>query len=544
LIVAVLENKVESDILNSLAALGEVNFLKIDFLRAVRNYLEQLDATTSRVSINSVLVKYYTISKEIINYIEEKFNPLIKDREYKKIKESLLKHLDSVESINEDKILRYYIEIIENIIRCNLYVKPEKDYISFKINSRCISFMKEPKPMFEIYVHSYKLKGIHLRAGKIARGGIRLSDRVDDFRFEILGLMHTQVIKNAIIVPTGAKGGFVFENSNYDPVFGYKTFISGLLDLTDNYSKGKIKHPKNVVIYDEEDPYLVVAADKGTASFSDIANNISIAYNFWLKDAFASGGSTGYNHKELGVTAKGAWESVKRHFLELGKNIERDIFTVVGIGDMSGDVFGNGMLLSKNIKLLAAFNHKHIFLDPAPDPVISFNERFRLFKTPKSSWDDYNVALISKGGGIYRRDAKKIRISQEVKEMLNISTSELSGEEIIKSILKMKADLLWNGGIGTYVKDISESNADVADHTNDNVRINANDLNVLVVGEGGNLGFTQKARITFALKGGKINTDALDNSAGVDTSDHEVNLKILLNNLEELSIIDTSKNTN
>ena len=541
LIMAVLENRVESDILNSLATLGKIDFLRIDFLRAVRNYLEQLSATTSRVSINSALVKHYTISKEIINYIEEKFNPLKKERDCQKIEESLSTLLDSVESMNEDKILRHYIEIIKNITRCNLYVKPEKDYISFKINSRYISFMIEPKPMFEIFVHSYKLKGIHLRAGKIARGGIRLSDRIDDFRFEILGLMRTQVIKNAIIVPTGAKGGFVFENSNFDPVDGYKKFISGLLDLTDNYIKGRLKQPKNMVIYDGEDPYLVVAADKGTASFSDIANEISVSYNFWLKDAFASGGSTGYNHKEIGITAKGAWESVNRHFLELGKNIEKDVFTAIGIGDMAGDVFGNGMLLSKNLKLLAAFNHKHIFLDPDPDPVVSFNERYRLFKKPKSSWDDYNVALISKGGGIYRRDAKKISLSQEVKEMLNVVESVLSGEEIIKFILRIKADLLWNGGIGTYVKDRAESNADVADHSNDNVRINADELNVLIVGEGGNLGFTQKARVIFALKGGKINTDALDNSAGVDTSDHEVNLKILLNNLEESNVIDRSK---
>lgn len=540
MVIAVLEHRIESDILNSLAILTGMDYRSIDFLRAIRNYIEQLNITISRTSINSTLVNNYKISKELISYIAEKFNPAIKVRNHENKEKILLTLVDKVESINDDKILRCFIEVIKNILRCNLYIKPKKDYISFKVNSKNISFIVEPKPLYEIFVHSYKLKGIHLRAGKIARGGIRLSDRIDDFRFEILGLMRTQIIKNAIIVPTGAKGGFVLEKSNFDSAYEYRTFISGLLDITDNFIKGKIKHPKNVVIYDDDDPYLVVAADKGTASFSDIANEISNKYNFWLKDAFASGGSTGYNHKELGITARGAWESVKRHFLEANKDIEREMFSVIGIGDMSGDVFGNGMLLSKNIKLLAAFNHKHIFLDPNPDPLASFNERLRIFKLPKSSWEDYNVDIISCGGGIFRRDAKKIALSSEVKEMLNIEQSELSGEELIKSILKMKADLLWNGGIGTYVKDKEESHAEVSDHANDNVRINADELNVMIVGEGGNLGFTQRARVTYALHGGRINTDALDNSAGVDTSDHEVNLKILLNNLEESNSIDKS----
>ena len=540
MVIAVLEHRIESDMLNSLAILTAIDYRSIDFLRAIRNYIEQLNITISRASINSTLVNNYKISKELISYIDEKFNPALKVRNHENKEKILLTLVDKVESINDDKILRCFIEIIGNILRCNLYVKPKKDYISFKVNSKNISFMVEPKPLYEIFVHSYKLKGIHLRAGKIARGGIRLSDRIDDFRFEILGLMRTQIIKNAIIVPTGAKGGFVLEKSNFDAAEEYRKFISGLLDITDNYVKGKIKHPKNVMIYDENDPYLVVAADKGTASFSDIANEISNKYNFWLKDAFASGGTTGYNHKELGVTARGAWESVKRHFLEANKDIERESFSAIAIGDMSGDVFGNGMLLSKNMKLLAAFNHKHIFLDPNPDPLASFNERSRIFKLPKSSWKDYNADIISCGGGIFRRDAKKIVLSREVKEMLNIEQSELSGEELIKSILKMKADLLWNGGIGTYVKDKEESHTDVADHVNDNVRINADELNVMIVGEGGNLGFTQRARVSYALHGGRINTDALDNSAGVDTSDHEVNLKILLNNVEESGTIDKS----
>ena len=540
MIIAVLEHRIESDILNSLVILTGMDYRSIDFLRAIRNYIEQLNITISRASINSTLVNNYKISKELISYIAEKFNPAIKVRNHENKEKILLTLVDKVESINDDKILRCFIEVIKNILRCNLYIKPKKDCISFKVNSKNISFMVEPKPLYEIFVHSYKLKGIHLRAGKIARGGIRLSDRIDDFRFEILGLMKTQIIKNAIIVPTGAKGGFVLEKSNFDSAHEYRKFISGLLDITDNYVRGKVKHPKNVIFYDDNDPYLVVAADKGTASFSDIANEISNKYNFWLKDAFASGGSTGYNHKELGITARGAWESVRRHFLEANKDIEREMFSVIGIGDMSGDVFGNGMLRSKNMKLLAAFNHKHIFLDPNPDPLASFNERLRIFKLPKSSWDDYNVDIISCGGGIFRRDAKKIPLSSEVKEMLNIEQSELSGEELIKSILKMKADLMWNGGIGTYVKDKEESHFEVADHANDNVRINADELNVMIVGEGGNLGFTQRARVTYALHGGRINTDALDNSAGVDTSDHEVNLKILLNNLEESNSIDKS----
>jgi glutamate dehydrogenase len=537
LIILVLENKIASDILNSLALSAKMNARSIDFLRAIRNYIEQINPTISRVSINSVLINNHIITSELFNYIDEKFNPSISERKYEKIEKHLYELVDKIESINDDKIIRYFIEVIKNILRCNFYIRPIKECISFKINSKNITFMIDPKPLYEIYVHSYQFKGIHMRAGKIARGGIRLSDRVDDFRFEILGLMKTQVIKNAIIVPTGAKGGFVLEKSNYNSTEEYRKFISGLLDITDNYVKGKIRHPKNVVFYDGSDPYLVVAADKGTASFSDIANEISEKYNFWLQDAFASGGSKGYDHKALGITAKGAWESVKRHFSEIGKNIEKDLFTTIGIGDMSGDVFGNGMLQSKNMKLIAAFNHKHIFFDPNPDPLASFNERLRLFKLPKSSWEDYNVKFISKGGGIFRRDAKKILLSKEITSLLEINKLEVSGEEFIKLILKMKADLLWNGGIGTYVKDRDESNLEVADHANDNVRINADELNVSIVGEGGNLGFTQKARVSFALRGGKINTDSLDNSAGVDTSDHEVNLKILLNNMESANII-------
>ena len=541
LITSILSEKVISDRINCLAIKSRLNWREIDFLRALRNYIEQLQMTVKRLSINNTLINNPSIIRLFITYMHEKFDPHSKQRTTTLIEKQILDLIDKVESVNEDKILRYYFIIIKNILRTNFYMTPERDSIAFKIDSKKIPFMCEPKPLYEIYVHGYMMKGIHLRAGKIARGGIRLSNRIDDFRFEILGLMKTQIIKNAIIVPTGAKGGFVIEKAKFNSKVEYKKFISGLLDITDNYKNGMVKNPKNVVCYDDFDPYLVVAADKGTATFSDLANEIAEEYTFWLKDAFASGGSAGYDHKELGITARGAWESVKRHFKELGKNIVEETFTVIGIGDMSGDVFGNEMLLSNNIKLLAAFNHKDIFIDPDPDPEVSFKERLRLFRLFHSSWTDYNKTTISAGGGIYSRDAKKIELTIQVKNILNIDKNELTGEELIKAILKMKADLLWNGGIGTYIKDRSESNSDVSDTANDYVRINADELQVAVVGEGGNLGFTQKGRIAYALKGGKINTDSLDNSAGVDTSDHEVNLKILLNNLATSNVIDNKE---
>jgi glutamate dehydrogenase len=386
-------------------------------------------------------------------------------------------------------------------------------------------------------VYSPRFESIHLRAGKVARGGLRWSDRPEDFRTEILGLMKAQVVKNAVIVPTGSKGGFVVKNPPpasdreaflKEGIDCYRNFLRGLLDVTDNLVGGKVVPPKDVVRHDADDPYLVVAADKGTATFSDIANGISAEYGFWLGDAFASGGSAGYDHKKMGITAKGAWESVKRHFREMGKNIQEEDFSVVGIGDMSGDVFGNGMLLSRHIKLLAAFDHRHVFLDPGPDTAASFAERERLFNLPRSSWDDYDKRLISKGGGVYPRSAKMIPLSPEVRAALAIEAAELAPPDLLKAILKAPAELFYNGGIGTYVKAARQSNAEVGDRANDAIRVNGRDLRCKVVGEGGNLGFTQLGRVEFALKGGRLYSDAIDNSAGVDCSDHEVNIKILL----------------
>jgi glutamate dehydrogenase len=397
-------------------------------------------------------------------------------------------------------------------------------------------------PRYEIFVYSPRTEGVHLRGGEVARGGIRWSDRREDFRTEILGLMKAQTVKNAVIVPVGAKGGFVVkrppaeggrEALQQEVVACYKTLIRGMLDITDNISGDEVVPPPDVTRYDDDDPYLVVAADKGTATFSDIANGISAEYGFWLGDAFASGGSAGYDHKEMGITARGAWESVSRHFREMGKDIQNEDFTVVGIGDMSGDVFGNGMLLSRHIKMLGAFNHLHIFLDPDPDPEESFKERERLFGLERSSWTDYDEALISEGGGVFERTAKSIPLSPEVREMLGVEAESLTPNELIHAMLKAEVDLLWNGGIGTYVKAGAESNAEVGDRANDSLRVSGEELKCRVVGEGGNLGFTQRGRIEYALSGGRIFMDAIDNSAGVDTSDHEVNIKILLDAVVE-----------
>jgi len=405
--------------------------------------------------------------------------------------------------------------------------------------------------MFEIYVHSNRLEGIHLRGGRVARGGIRWSDRPDDFRTEILGLMQTQMLKNTIIVPVGSKGGFVLKgNVPAAPaldaylVHRYSEYVSGLLDVTDNIVDGKVLHPPEVVRRDEEDPYLVVAADKGTARLSDTANGISVQYGYWLGDAFASGGRTGYDHKEMGITARGAWECVKYHFRNLGMDIQTEPFTCCGIGDMSGDVFGNGMLLSRATKLVAAFNHVHIFLDPQPDPVKSYAERERLFRLPRSGWMDYDRSAIGEGGGVFERSARAIRLSPRMRELLGIEAESASGEEVVRRILTMRADLLYNGGIGTYVKATDESDADTGDRTNDRVRVDASDVRARVVGEGGNRGFTQKARIEYWLRGGLINTDALDNSGGVDTSDHEVNLKILLDILVKNGTVKSAEERN
>ncbi|MEF3254678.1 MAG: NAD-glutamate dehydrogenase, partial [Deferribacterales bacterium] len=549
LIKNVIKESVENDRLNKLLVSSKLNYREVDLLRSLRNYLEQANNQFKKNSIDDALLNNPKISALLVFYFNSKFDPALKERNLDPIKTELLEQIDSVVSAIEDRILRSFLEIISSMCRTNFFLN--KDYISFKISSKYLSILPEPKPLYEIYVHSSKMEGIHLRGGKVARGGIRFSDRPDDFRTEILGLMKTQMVKNTVIVPVGSKGGFIVKK-RYDDreldknhvIEQYKTLIKGLLDITDNYVGKKIVHPSNVVVYDQKDPYLVVAADKGTATFSDIANSVSLEYQFWLGDAFASGGSAGYDHKKVGITAKGAWECVKRHFRELGKDIQKEDFTVIGIGDMSGDVFGNGMLLSQKIKLIAAFNHIHIFVDPDPDPEISFLERKRLFNLPRSTWMDYNRSIISSGGGIFERSAKKITLTPEIKQLLKIDKDSVSGEELIKYILKSEAELLWNGGIGTYVKDSTETNEEVGDKLNDNVRVNAEELKVKVVGEGGNLGFTQKARIIFALLGGRINTDALDNSAGVDMSDHEVNLKILMEHLLKIKVIKDLKERN
>ncbi|HEY5776919.1 MAG TPA: NAD-glutamate dehydrogenase domain-containing protein, partial [Xanthomonadales bacterium] len=412
------------------------------------------------------------------------------------------------------------------------------EYMSFKLDSSKMPHLPKPLPFREIWVFSSAVEGIHLRGGKVARGGLRWSDRKEDFRTEVLGLMKAQNVKNTIIVPVGAKGGFVVkhlpENGSRDQVMAevvrcYKIFINALLDVTDNLDQDTVIPAAGLIRYDEDDPYLVVAADKGTATFSDTANEIALQRGFWLGDAFASGGSVGYDHKAIAITARGAWEGVKRHFREMGRDIQKEPFTVVGIGDMSGDVFGNGMLLSPQIQLKAAFNHMHIFLDPDPDIKTSFKERKRLFDLPRSGWDDYNVQLISKGGGIFSRLEKSIPLSKEVRDWLGVEDKQLAPNELIRILLKADVDLLWNGGIGTYVKASSESNAEVGDAQNNWLRINGRELRCKVIGEGGNLGFTQLGRIEFAQAGGRLNTDFIDNSAGVDCSDHEVNIKILLN---------------
>ena len=531
------EKVVEDDVLNKLTVKASLNYKDIDLLRALRNYLLQINQKLSKELVNNVLLKYSNLSVLFVKYFYAKFNPesLSQDKQ-SRICKDIESILSNIEDVHEYRVVNNLFNVIQNILRTDFFLNKERHYISFKINSKNITSMPLPKPLYEMYVHSSFMEGVHLRAGKIARGGIRWSDRPSDFRIEIDDLMKTQIVKNSVIVPTGSKGGFIIKGNETSGKEAYKTLIRGILNITDNYIGGKVVHPENVVCYDGEDPYLVVAADKGTATFSDIANEISREYNFWLKDAFASGGKYGYDHKKIGITARGAWECVKRHFRELGKDIEKEEISVCGIGDMSGDVFGNFMILSPNLLLKAAFNHMEIFVDPSPDKERSYAERLRLFKQCLS-WKHYNRSLLSKGGFIVSRNAKSVKLSEEAKSLLQTDQDELSGEEIIKLILEADVDLLWNGGIGTYVKASTETQSEVEDRANDSVRVNANELKAKVVGEGGNLGFTQKARIEYAMGGGRINTDALDNSGGVDLSDHEVNLKIFLHILMKEGLI-------
>lgn len=537
----------EDDGFNRLVLEASLTWYEIAVLRAYTKYIWQIGFTFSQAYMEQTLVTHAAITRLLLELFTIRFTTEFTANNrpsVTKVVEKIENALEAVTSLDEDRIIRKMLEVILATVRTNFFQKtPEnkqKTYISFKLNPAAISDLPLPRPQLEIFVYSPRVEGVHLRGGKVARGGLRWSDRKEDYRTEILGLMKAQQVKNSLIVPVGAKGGFFPKQLPIggdrdailaEAIYCYSTFIRGLLDVTDNIEDKQIIPPPNVVCYDEDDPYLVVAADKGTATFSDIANGISKEYRFWLGDAFASGGSAGYDHKKMGITARGAWESVKRHFRELNLNPDKNDFTVIGIGDMSGDVFGNGMLLSKHIKLLAAFNHEHIFVDPDPDPLLSFDERQRLFNLPRSLWSDYNSKLISKGGGIFSRLAKSIKMTQEIKNVFAIEADYLIPNEFIKAILKAPVTLIWNGGIGTFIKASYETHAEVGDRSNDAIRIDAPEVKAKVIGEGGNLGVTQLGRIEYSLNGGIVYTDFIDNSAGVDCSDHEVNIKILLNKL-------------
>jgi glutamate dehydrogenase len=537
--------QLEDDGLNGLVLRAALPGREITVLRAVAKYLRQAGIPFTNSYMERTLMRHPEIATLLVRLFAQRFDPDRHDPEAaQRLRKEIAAAVDAVTSLDEDRILRSFESVIGAMLRTNYYQRGEegefKPYLSFKLDPAEIPLLPLPRPQFEIFVYSPRVEGVHLRGGRVARGGLRWSDRREDFRTEVLGLMKAQMVKNARIVPVGSKGGFVVkrppagggrEATLEEGIACYKTFLSGMLDLTDNIVGKEIVPPARVVRFDGDDPYLVVAADKGTATFSDIANGVSADYGFWLGDAFASGGSRGYDHKAMGITARGAWESVKRHFRELGTDIQTTDFTVVGIGDMAGDVFGNGMLLSRHTKLLAAFNHMHILLDPDPDPDRSYEERKRLFELPRSAWSDYDSAVISEGGGIFPRSAKSLPISPQVREALGIDAEELAPTELISALLKAPVDLLWNAGIGTYVKASIETHADVGDKANDAVRVNGSELRCKVVGEGGNLGATQRGRIEYALAGGRINTDAIDNVAGVNCSDHEVNIKILLDAL-------------
>lgn len=539
---SVFARRMRSDRLNRLLLAARLNWAEVDLLRAYHEYSRQLGLNFNQEMLQRVLIRHAEFVSKLAALFRLRFDPGLDDdarreTQVDRIANELTQYLNGVASFDEDRVLRTFLNLIESTLRTNFFRTREdgEHLISFKIESAKVLEMPEPRPMFEIFVHHARVDGVHLRGGKVARGGLRWSDRHDDFRSEVLGLMATQMLKNTLIVPVGAKGGFVLNERHDDWADSrraadevYKLFIRGLLELTDNIVDGEIVPPPNVVRYDADDPYMVVAADKGTAHLSDTANGIAADFGFWLGDAFASGGSVGYDHKEKGITARGAWVCVQRHFAELGMDPEKDPITTVGIGDMSGDVFGNGMLLSASMKVLAAFNHRHIFIDPNPDPAVSFAERKRLFEMGRSNWTDYDETKLSQGGGIYDRGAKAIELSAEACEALGLTSAQLSGPELIRNILKADVDLLWNGGIGTYVKASYENHHDVEDKDNDPVRVDANELRCDVFGEGGNLGFTMRGRVEYAQRGGRINLDAVDNSGGVDLSDHEVNLKTCL----------------
>jgi glutamate dehydrogenase len=560
---AVWTGRADSDKLNGLVLAAGMTWRQVVALRACARYLRQLGFPYTLTSIANTLVRHHHLARLLAELFEVRFCPglpaaktmQMRERQQQKVATAISEALQDVPSLDDDRIIRHLAGVITAIVRTNFYVLDELQGeipigLAFKIWSKDVPGIPAPVPFAEIFVHSTLVEGIHLRGGKIARGGLRWSDRAEDFRTEVLGLAKAQNVKNSVIVPVGAKGGFVPrqlpDGGSRDEIYAagtlaYQSFVSSLLSVTDNTRAGKLIAPEGVVRHDEDDPYLVVAADKGTAAFSDVANAISQAAGFWLDDAFASGGSAGYDHKKMGITARGGWEAVKRHFREMNRDIQSEPFTAIGVGDMSGDVFGNGMLLSEKTRLLAAFDHRDIFIDPDPDPARSFAERKRLFELPRSSWQDYDKKLISKGGGVYSRSQKQIDVSPEIKAMLGLAVQKLTPGELITAILKCHADLLWFGGIGTYVKARAESHADAGDKANDPIRISADQLQVKVVGEGANLGMTQLARIEFAQRGGRINTDAIDNSAGVNSSDVEVNLKIALGEAEAAGKLTRSK---
>jgi glutamate dehydrogenase len=538
--------EVENDGFNALVVLAGLDWRQVTILRAYARFLKQAAFPPSQRAIWTAFSAYPTIAALLVALFETRFDPAKADNRAAceaSLEKDILEALEAVDSPDDDRILRRYLNLVTNTLRTNHYQRgadgQPKPYLSLKLNSQGIDHLPLPRPWVEVFVYSPRVEAVHLRGGKVARGGIRWSDRREDFRTEILGLIKAQMVKNAVIVPVGSKGGFIVKQPPKDPsreaqqaegIECYKTLMRGLLDITDNLGPdGAVIPPADVVRRDGDDPYLVVAADKGTATFSDIANGVADDYGFWLSDAFASGGSNGYDHKAMGITARGAWEAVKRHFREIDVDIQSQDFSVVGVGDMSGDVFGNGMLLSRHTKLVGAFNHMHIFVDPDPDPEKSFQERERLFRLPRSAWSDYDAAALSEGGAIFERRAKRVTVSPRVKELFGLRSETVAPNDLIRAMLMAQVDLLWFGGIGTYIKSRSETDAQAGDRANDAVRVNGEDLRAKVVGEGANLGATQLGRVEYALKGGRINTDAIDNSAGVDCSDHEVNIKILVN---------------
>jgi glutamate dehydrogenase len=545
--VGLMEGDVEPDSLNRLILAAGLDRRQVAVIRLYVHYLRQAGFAFNTSYVERAVVSHPDIARGLVDLFDVRFDPAraldtaARTELAATIVDELHGLLDAIPTLDDDRICRALLVLVEATVRTNAFKDGEE--IAVKLRPEAIPFLPEPRPMFEIFVCSPKVEGVHLRAGRIARGGLRWSDRPEDFRTEVLGLVKAQMVKNAVIVPVGAKGGFVVKGSGADPadrdaarlegIDRYRRFVQALLDVTDNVVNGAVVHPADIVVYDDPDPYLVVAADKGTATFSDIANSIAAEYGFWLGDAFASGGSNGYDHKAMGITARGAWQSVRRHARVLGLDADRDELTAVGIGDMSGDVFGNGMLLSSRLRLVAAFDHRHIFLDPDPTPEVAYAERRRLFELPRSSWADYDESLISAGGGVHERTLKAVEITKEVRQVLGLDddVDVLRPDELISAILRAPVDLLWNGGIGTYVKASHEAHADVGDRTNDALRVDADQLRCRIVGEGGNLGFTQLARVEYALHGGLIYTDAIDNSAGVDCSDHEVNIKVVLDEL-------------